>query len=167
MVEVHPPVPPVSIIIIIICVDCRFQNRIYGRSFVLDHIFEIYVFSIGLAALVVCVAVVLFALGFSVTIIQLGVRILCRNIFNISVLGSSVENVCLTIPGLSSDPICGWQVLEVCGAVTNMRVRLVMIGSALWIWCHLIWLIVLVASLESHRKHKVVIQKKQEKTPMQ
>lgn len=121
--------------------------------------FEFYVVCIGLAAFIVCITTVVFALGFTVSILQVGLRILCRNVFDISVFGTRIENVCITIPGLTSEQLCGWDVLSVCEAVTNMRVRLLLFGSALWIWCHLIWLIILVAALENHRKHKLVLEK--------
>lgn len=127
---------------------------------ILRRTFEIYVVNIGLMGFVICVTCVIFALGFTVTILQLGIRIICKDVLSVNVLGTSVQDVCLTIPALSSDQICGWEVLEVCSEITDMKVRLLMIGSALWIWCHLIWLVLIVVALEQHKQHLVVLKRK-------
>lgn len=138
---------------------CRFQNPLGGRQIILRRTFEIYVVNIGLMGFVVCITCVIFALGFTVTMMQLLVRIICKDVLSVNVLGTSMKDVCLTIPAFSSEQICGWEVLEICSEITDMKVRLLMIGSALWIWCHLIWLIIIHAALEQHKQHLVILNK--------
>lgn len=40
-----------------------------------------------------------------------------------------------------------------------VQVQLVMFGSMLLIWCHLIWLVALVISLERNRAHHLVVKR--------
>ena len=41
-----------------------------------------------------------------------------------------------------------------------MKVRYLMLGSVLMLWCHIIWLVVLVGSLETHRALRVLLKNK-------
>jgi hypothetical protein len=141
------------------CGRWRIQNRMGGRHALLRKTFEIFVVNSGLMVLVVCISTILFALGLTVTIIQLGLRVACKAALNVEVLGSSVKEVCISIPSISADNVCGWQVLEVCSEVTSMKVRYLMIGAALWIWGHLIFLVMLVASLEHYRENRVMLKR--------
>ena len=58
--------------------------------------FELHVVAIGLMALVVSVCAIIFALGFTVMVIQLGARILCKRIFAKEIGNVNAEQVCIS-----------------------------------------------------------------------
>jgi len=72
----------------------------------------------------------------------------------------SIDFCQCSIPILGKDQICGWEALETCTAVTNMRVWLVMLGAIFLLWCHLIWLMSLMVALQAHRDRKAVLDAK-------
>ena len=71
------------------------RNYLGGHHRVTRKSFEFHIFAIGIMALVISVATILFALGFLVVIVQLGARLVCKNVLSISLFGQSIQNVCV------------------------------------------------------------------------
>jgi hypothetical protein len=134
----------------------EFSNPVGNLPWCVRHSFELHVIAVGIVTLILTMSCLLFALAFGVTIVQLGARILCKKAFNVRIFGNSAQEVCITVPFITENQICGWQVMEFCGEVTNMEVRLLMLGAALLLWSHVIWLTSLTAALEGQRDHRVV-----------
>lgn len=118
--------------------------------------YGLHVACVGLTALVVNAASLLVALGFVVVVLQLGARVLCKDVMGASVLGVPAASLCVTLPALGAERVCGWQAVEACFEVTDMRVADVVVGGALLLWSHLVWLVALVASLEGARRLRAV-----------
>jgi hypothetical protein len=136
------------------------RNYLGGFPWLTNHVFELYVVSLGLVVLALCIAVFFFALGFMLTIVQVGVRLLCKGVMGVSVLGRSPLDVCISLPIFGVDRICGWEAMVVCADMTGMNVRYVMVGAILLIYSHVVWTIVLTLALEVHRGHMVVLKRK-------
>lgn len=134
----------------------EFSNPLGNLPWCVRHSFELHVIAVGIVTLIITMSCLLFALAFGVTIVQLGARILCKKALSVQIFGRTAQDVCLTVPFITENQICGWQVLEFCGEVTNMEVRLLMLGAALLLWSHVIWLTSLTAALEGQRDHRVV-----------
>ena len=137
----------------------RVKNVLGGWKWAIAHSYELYVVSVGILILNISLAVLLFGLGLLVTIFQIMVRVVCSSVLNVSVDGTSIIDVCINIPFLFSQPVCGWQAWEVCAGVTNMQVLLLLLGSMLLTWCHIVFLIAMVVALERHKKTEVVVKK--------
>jgi hypothetical protein len=57
----------------------------------------------------------------------------------------------------SEGTLCGRDALEACENVTDMKIRLLILGSFLLFWAHMIWVITMVSSFKEHTlKIKVV-----------
>jgi len=102
----------------------RFSVRNYlgGYRWLNSHVFELYVISLGIVVLALCIAVFFFALGFMMTIVQVAVRLLCKNVMSITVLGQSPLDVCLSLPIFGVERVCGWEAMVVCADMTSMSV---------------------------------------------
>jgi hypothetical protein len=50
---------------------------------------------VGFVTVVICVSSVLFALGLCIFLAQLGVRVACNAAFSATVLGHSVQSICV------------------------------------------------------------------------
>ena len=61
----------------------------------LRHSFSIHVVAVGIVAVVLCICTIIFGLGLLVTVVQIGVRIACTNIFELHVVGESTQDVCI------------------------------------------------------------------------
>ncbi|KAI8107160.1 hypothetical protein M9434_001805 [Picochlorum sp. BPE23] len=136
----------------------RFHNPLGGITWIMSKGYSILSFMIGIIALIIALSAVLFSLGLLISIIQLATRIACNSIFTISVVGQSLSTVCIEIQTINLK-ICGWEALETCGNVTTMTVRLIMVGAMLFLWCHLVWMIILLDSLETFRSHQIRLSK--------
>lgn len=136
----------------------RIRNPLGGISWIMSKGYTILSLMIGLIALIIALSAVLFSLGLLISIIQLATRIACNSIFNISVLGQSLSSVCIEIDTINLK-VCGWEALETCANVTTMTVRLIMVGAMLLLWCHLVWMIILLNTLESFRSHQIRLSK--------
>jgi hypothetical protein len=130
---------------------CWVPNPLGGRAALRARAWGAHVACLALAALVVNVAALLFAVGFVVVMLQLGGRVACNKLLTVSVLGYTAQDVCVSVPGVDALPICGADALAFCFSVTNMRVRNLVLGAACLLWAHLIWLIVLCLRLQGAR----------------
>ena len=79
--------------------------------------------------------------------LQLAARLVCSNLADVELFGVSSSAICLTIPGVSEEPMCGWQLLQVCYDATSMGVVEMVLGAMMLLWAHIIWLVVLLVSL--------------------
>lgn len=134
------------------------RNYLGGRAWPLRSSFGIHVALISIMALVINAACIFVTLGFFVVITQLAARIACEKIGSLQALGVGTPDVCISLPSLAGGQICGWQALQTCYSVTNMRVAYIVVGAIMQLWCHLIWLIVLVGSLERSRTKVAVVR---------
>jgi hypothetical protein len=133
----------------------QFRNYMYS-SWAHDRAYKIHIVTTGLMVLVISVAAILFGLGLIVVIIQLAVRLACSSIADVNINGIETSNVCITVPSVSEEPICGWQVMEVCYDITNMGVILLVLGAMLLLWAHIVWLVVLLLSMWRFQKLQLV-----------
>ena len=148
-------------------VNCRIPNFLGGRKAFISRAFEILVFCIGLIALIIALCAVLFSLGLIISLVQLSARVACNSIFSISVLGTSIQAACIEVPSIDLK-VCGWEAFQTCSNATSMQVRLIMVGAMLLLWCHTLWLIILMSSAEAFRTHKIKVyrsKKSQEISP--
>jgi hypothetical protein len=99
------------------------RNYIGGYKWGNAHVFELYVVALGLIVLALCLSVFFFALGFMLTIVQVAVRLLCKGVMGVTVLGQSPLDVCISLPIFGVDRICGWEAMVVCADMTGMEVR--------------------------------------------
>jgi hypothetical protein len=136
----------------------RIWNPLGGRKFFMDKAFTTLTIVVGLIALIIALCAVLFALGLLISIIQLAARVACNAVFNIDILGQSLSSVCIEIAPLKLK-ICGWEALQACGTVTTMTVRLIMVGAMMLLWCHIVWMVIMLATLETYRSHQIRITK--------
>ena len=136
----------------------RIWNPLGGRKFFMDKAFTTLTIIVGLIALIIALCAVLFGLGLLISIIQLAARVACNAIFNIDALGQSLSSVCIEIAPLNIK-ICGWEALQACGTVTTMTVRLIMVGAMMLLWCHVVWMVIMLATLETYRSHQIRITK--------
>ncbi|KAL4853606.1 hypothetical protein ACK3TF_005436 [Chlorella vulgaris] len=134
----------------------RVRNYLYS-AWVHRHVFRITVVLAGLMIMVISLACILFGLGLVVITIQLAVRLGCSKLASLNIDSITVSDVCLTIPAISTSPVCGWQAMEVCYDVTNMGVLLLVLGSMFLLWSHLIWMILLLLSIWRYLDWKIVV----------
>ena len=147
--------------------SCRIPNFLGGRKAFISRAFEILIFCIGLIALIIALCAVLFSLGLIISLVQLSARVACNSIFSISVLGTSIQAACIEVPSIDLK-VCGWEAFQTCSNATSMQVRLIMVGAMLLLWCHTLWLIILMSSAEAFRTHKIKVyrsKKSQEISP--
>ena len=140
------------------------RNYLGGSKWCNAHVFELYVVALGLVVLALCIAAFFFALGFMLTIVQVFVRLLCKGVMGVTVFGQTPLDVCISLPIIGVDRVCGWEAMEVCADITGMNVRYVMFGAMLLIWSHIVWLIVLTLALERRRRHMLVIKRSESTT---
>ena len=136
----------------------RIKNPIGGITWIMNKGYAIVSFMIGIIALIIALSAVLFSLGLLISIIQLATRVACNSIFSINILGQSLSTVCIQIDTINLK-VCGWEALQTCGNVTTMTVRLIMVGAMLLLWCHLVWMVILLNILESFRSHQIRLSK--------
>ena len=132
-------------------------NPLGGRKWFMSRALTFLSIIVGLIAMIIAICAVLFSFGLIVTIVQLVARIGCNELFNIEAFGQSAQSVCLNIPTLGINDVCGWEALQTCGEVTNMSVRNLLIGSMLLLWCHTVWMVVILAVLETYRTHELKV----------
>ena len=75
---------------------------------------------VGMIAMIVAICAVLFALALVVTLAQLVARVGCNEIFSIQAFGQSAQSICLTIPELGINDVCGWEALQVRTAASSL-----------------------------------------------
>jgi hypothetical protein len=56
------------------------------------------------------------------TIVQVGMRLLCKSVMGVSVFGHSPLDVCISLPIFGVDRVCGWEAMVVCADMTGMNV---------------------------------------------
>jgi len=139
-------------------VTCRIPNYLGGRKAFISRAFEILIFCIGFISLIIALCAVLFSLGLIISLVQLSARVACNAIFSISVLGTSIQAACIEIPAIDLK-VCGWEAFQACSNATSMHVRLIMVGAMLLLWCHTLWLIILMSSAEAFRTYKIKVYK--------
>ena len=100
----------------------KVRNYLGGHKWLNDYAYELYITSIGIMIMVITICVLFFALGFLVTILQVGALIVCNGIMNISVQGQSPLDVCITVPLIQDKQFCGWEAMSVCENMNNMEV---------------------------------------------
>ena len=133
----------------------RMRNYLGGRKWLLRNALNIHLICAGLMLFAITICAILFSLGWIVLIAQVALRIICSNLTKITVSGISLSQVCVTIPIVSSEEICGWEVLQTCGEITNMGVRYILFGGILLLWAHLVFLIMLMMSLSQWYEYKI------------
>ena len=62
-----------------------------------------------------------------------------------------------SVPVLFPNDVCGYQALDLCERVTGLDVQYLVVGAGLLIWCHLLFMVALIISLEMGRKAKAVV----------
>ncbi len=134
-------------------------NPFGGRKWFMDRALTILSIIVGLLAMIIAISAVLFGLGLLITIAQLVARIACNGIFSIELFGQSAQSVCLDVPSLGINSVCGWEALQTCGLVTDMLVRNLLIGAMLLLWCHIVWMVVMLSILETYRTHHIKLTK--------
>lgn len=123
------------------------KNWFYSK-WVAKHAFRIHVVVAGLVIMVLTIACILFGLGILVVTIQLMVQLVCQTLGNLSIEGVRVQDVCIQLPISGMDePVCGFQALQGCYDVQSMSVLTLVLGAALLLWSHIIWLVVLLLSM--------------------
>ncbi len=95
-------------------------NPLGGRSWFMNKALTILSIIVGLIAMIVAICAVLFALALVVTLAQLIARVGCNEIFSIQVFGLSSQSICLTIPELGVNDVCGWEALQVRSAANSL-----------------------------------------------
>jgi hypothetical protein len=76
---------------------CRIPNYLGDRPWLMKRSFQLHVIAIGFLALIMSITTFLFALGVTVTIFQLIVRITCKAVFERELSsGVNVSDVCIT-----------------------------------------------------------------------
>jgi hypothetical protein len=138
------------------------RNPLGGWNWFMNKALTILSVIVGLISMIIALCAVLFSLGLLISIIQLAARVACNALFNISVEGTSVQSICLDIPSLNIK-LCGWEALQACSNVTTMTVRNIMIGSMLLLWCHILWMVIILILLESYRSLEVCMIKQRRK----
>jgi uncharacterized membrane protein len=93
--------------------------------------------------------------------VQLAVSLTCDQVFSTSYKNVDIASVCITIPSVT-DEVCGWQALEACNDLTSLRMWIIALGSMLLIWCHLIWLMLVLGSVNAQREYMVVHKEEEE-----
>lgn len=131
----------------------KFQNYLGGRIG-LATAYKMHCTIVALVVLVITIAALLLALGLTLLVATIVARTVCNTFFNINIMGFNTRDVCVTIPYVSDEELCGWAVLQTCNGVTNMRIRELTLGAILLLWLHLVWLLALQQS--SHRFLQVV-----------
>lgn len=134
----------------------KFRNYLGSRQWVNRNSFNIHIVVTGLVIIVINVAAIMFALGFIVVVTQVAARIACTKLGSINVLGLGVSNVCITVPSVQADQICGWEALQICYDITGMGVINIVLGGALLLWSHLVWLLMLLLNLWQFYEFEVV-----------
>ena len=99
-------------------------NPLGGRAWFTNRALTILSIIVGLIAMIVAICAVLFGLALVVTLAQLIARIACNEIFSIEAFGQSAQSVCLTIPELGINEVCGWEALQVRRRHSPARLRL-------------------------------------------
>ena len=82
-------------------------NPLGGRTWFMNRALAILSVLIGLLAMIIAICAVLFSLGLLITIAQLVARIACNGIFGIEVFGQSAQSVCLDVPSIGINNVCG------------------------------------------------------------
>ena len=134
-------------------------NPFGGWKWFMNRALTILSVLVGLLSMIIAICAVLFSLGLLITIIQLVTRVACNGIFTLNVFGQSVQTVCLDIPSVGVNNLCGWEALQACGNATDMSVRNLLIGAMMLLWCHTVWLIIMLSILETFRTHQIKMTK--------
>lgn len=137
-------------------------NPLGGWAWFMKRALSILSLIVGLISMIIAICAVLFSLGLLISIIQLATRVACNTLFNVTILGTSIQSVCIDISALDIN-ICGWEALQACANVTTMTVRNIIIGSMLLLWCHILWIVIILTLLESYRTHEVLMIKDKRK----
>lgn len=131
-------------------------NPLGGWQWFMNRALSILSLIVGLISVIIALCAVLFGLGLLISIIQLTARVACNGLFSLSIFGNNIQSVCIDISALNIK-ICGWEALQACTSVTTMTVRNIIIGSMLLLWCHILWIIIILALLETYRSHEVLM----------
>jgi hypothetical protein len=95
-------------------------NPLGGRAWFMSKALTILSIIVGMIAMIVAICAVLFALALVVTLAQLVARVGCNEIFSIQAFGQSAQSICLTIPELGINDVCGWEALQVRTAASSL-----------------------------------------------
>lgn len=134
------------------------RNFLGGSEVLMDKAFTLNVVVVGLMLLAINIGTLMFTLGVLLIMAQLATRIACNEVLNISASGFSVQNVCIGMSFLGEEPICGWQALQTCYEVTDLKLWIITLGSLFLLWSHLCLLILVVVSLTQQRSYEVVLE---------
>ena len=138
----------------------KVHNYLGGWKWANRHAYELGVTAIAVISISVTISTLFFAMGFLVTIGTVAARMVCKRILDlkIPIVNQSIVDLCISLPGIN-DTLCGWEAMDICYNVTNLEVRLLILGAMFLLWCHLIWLMALIVSLEQHKGAVVVYTK--------
>jgi len=73
----------------------KIRNWLGGHKILVNRGYELTLLCIGLVALVVSIATIIFALGFTVMSAQLVARIVCKEVFTREIQGVNLQQVCV------------------------------------------------------------------------
>eukprot|EP00963_Diacronema_lutheri_P002546 scaffold177_cov334-Pavlova_lutheri.AAC.49 len=135
----------------------RMRNYLGGFTFVKNNQFRILIGSAGFTLLAINVAAVLFAVGWIVLVAQISLQTLCKTVDDARFTNVGFAELCFNIPYFSDEEICGWNVLQMCSDVTDMRVRKIIVGSAFLLWSQLVFLIMILFSLHKFYSYKLSV----------
>jgi hypothetical protein len=133
----------------------KVRNYLGGHNWVRRNEFRILLISAGLMLFAVNISAILFAVGWIVLVAQISLKTLCQEISNVEFSSVSVGEICLNVPSVSKEPICGWEVLDACYDITNLGVKSIVVGAALLLWCHLVFFMMVLVSLNGFYSYKI------------
>jgi hypothetical protein len=133
----------------------KVRNYLGGHKWVKRNEFRILLISAGLMLFAVNISAILFAVGWIVLVAQISLKTLCQEISNVEFSSVSVGEICLNVPSVSKEPICGWDVLDACYDITNLGVKSIVVGAALLLWCHLVFFMMVLVSLNGFYSYKI------------
>lgn len=137
--------------------DFRMRNYLGGHNFVKSNQFRILIGAAGFTLLAINVAVILFAVGWIVLVAQISLQTLCKAIDEVRFVGVGFAELCFRIPYFSDEQVCGWEALELCSEVTDVRVSKIIVGSALLLWSQIVFLIMILFSLHNFYSYKLSV----------
>lgn len=137
--------------------DFHVRNYLGGHNFVKSNQFRILIGAAGFTLLAINVAVILFAIGWIVLVAQISLQTLCKTIDDVRFSGVGFAELCFKIPYFSEEQVCGWEALELCSEVTDVRVSKIIVGSALLLWSQIVFLIMILFSLHNFYSYKLSI----------
>lgn len=138
----------------------------------------VHVVMAGLLLVVITLAMVLFGVGLVALVAQLVMQLACAAVSRITLSSIPLDSLCISLPpgvvppvlggsgavgaaadgGADGAVVCVWELINTCFYLSEFLVWDLVAGSALLLWSHLVFLLLVVTSMWLHYQFKLSIR---------